>query len=70
MNAPLPLALIATAAVALGWPTASRTTVPERDAVRFEGRQELMMEVPLNHLLGGMHDLPPFEWQRTSNWKG
>src|SRR5215211_2625836 len=70
MNAPLRLALMATAAVALAWPTDVRATVQERDAVRFEGRDAFMLEVPLNELLWQREDVPEFDWPRTSNWKG
>jgi hypothetical protein len=69
-NATQVLVVITAMAAFLGSRAAARATEQVRDHVRFEGKNQLMLECPLGDLLARLPASIEFEWQTTANWKG
>jgi len=63
-------AVILASAAVVGSPANCRATDQVMDHVRFEGKDQFMVEVPLNSLLARFPEDPDFEWQSTGNYKG
>jgi hypothetical protein len=71
MNAIRGHALVLAAVAVFGSAATVRGTGQERDVVRFEGKDEIMMERPFGGLLvPSLTGDDEFDWQSTGNYKG